>query len=54
MLDGTLGVEKQQRWAWNRPDAGGACVMYLPKRDLKDVLGYKEVHQSSRGTESPL
>jgi len=39
MLKGVLDEEKVRRWAWDRDDAGAACIMYLPARDLKDIDG---------------
>jgi sarcosine oxidase/L-pipecolate oxidase len=39
MMDGTLDDERVGRWAWNRrATEGGACVTYIPKRDLSDIL----------------
>jgi sarcosine oxidase/L-pipecolate oxidase len=43
MLQGTLDNEKVRRWAWDRENDGAACVMYIPKRDLKDIPGYDEL-----------
>ena len=43
MLLGSLDEERRQRWAWDRDNNGdGACDMYLPHRDLKDIDGYGE------------
>jgi sarcosine oxidase / L-pipecolate oxidase len=43
MLQGTLDDEKVRRWAWDRENTGAACVMYIPQRDLKDILGYNRL-----------
>jgi sarcosine oxidase/L-pipecolate oxidase len=43
MMEGTLDEEKASRWAWNRGTDGGACVTYIPKRDLKDILSAEEI-----------
>jgi sarcosine oxidase/L-pipecolate oxidase len=43
MLNRTLDEEKTKRWAWDRPDDGAACIMYIPTRDLKDITGYTEL-----------
>jgi sarcosine oxidase/L-pipecolate oxidase len=40
MLEGTLDEEKERRWAWDRSNDGGACSMYIPARDLKDIQTY--------------
>jgi sarcosine oxidase/L-pipecolate oxidase len=40
MLHGKLDEEMQRRWAWNRSNDGGACSMYIPVRDLKDIETY--------------
>jgi sarcosine oxidase / L-pipecolate oxidase len=39
-LHGTLDDEKVRRWAWDHENTGAASVMYIPQRDLKDLLGY--------------
>ncbi|KAK7413678.1 hypothetical protein QQX98_007460 [Neonectria punicea] len=36
MLKGELTPEEAEKWAWDRPDVGAACEMYIPKNDLKD------------------
>ena len=46
MIDGKLEDDKARRWAWDRGDEGAACVMYIPKRDLKDIEGYAELKGS--------
>ncbi|KAF1983281.1 sarcosine oxidase [Aulographum hederae CBS 113979] len=46
MLDGKLDETEARRWAWDRLDDGGACAMYLPSRDLKDIDGYTGMSQS--------
>ena len=44
MVLGTLDEEKQKRWAWDRENGGhGACDMYIPGRDLKDIEGYNDL-----------
>jgi len=43
MLIGVLDEEKVKRWAWDRDNSGeGACDVFLPGRDLKDVAGYQD------------
>lgn len=36
-IDGTMNEERRQKWAWDRPNLGAACVMYIPSRDLKMI-----------------
>lgn len=38
MLHGKLDEEQTRRWAWDRQTRGSACPMYIPTRDLKDLL----------------
>lgn len=40
MLQGRMDHEQLIRWAWDRKDDGAACEMYIPTRDLKDIVGY--------------
>ncbi len=40
MLQGTLSEGLAKRWAWDRPDDGGALKEYLPHGDAKEVPGY--------------
>jgi sarcosine oxidase / L-pipecolate oxidase len=40
-LAGTLDEEKSARWAWDREDSGGACIMYIPTRDVKNIGPFK-------------
>jgi sarcosine oxidase / L-pipecolate oxidase len=49
MMDGTLSPEKVRRWGWSgkHPAEGGACESYIPKRDMKDIIGTEKV--KSRG-----
>jgi sarcosine oxidase/L-pipecolate oxidase len=42
MLQGKLDSEKASRWAWDRPNNGGALPDYLPRRDLSEIQGYDE------------
>jgi sarcosine oxidase/L-pipecolate oxidase len=39
MLKGELTPEQAEKWAWNRPNQGAACEMYIPQKDLKDFAG---------------
>lgn len=41
MMTGTLDEEKARKWAWDRPNEGAACIMYLPSRDLKDIAPFE-------------
>lgn len=43
MLQGKLDPEHASRWAWDRSNDGGALPEYLPRRDLKDILGYEDM-----------
>jgi hypothetical protein len=47
MLDGLLDEVAARRWAWDRENDGAACVMYIPKRDLKDIEGYSDLMAES-------
>lgn len=40
-LLGELAQEKAAKWAWDRPDDGAACEMYIPSRDLKTIGPFK-------------
>lgn len=53
MLLGSLDEEKRKRWAWDR-DYGedGACEMYIPKRDLKDIKGWAQVQAAHEKAEA--
>ena len=42
MLEGKLDAEKASRWAWDRPNDGGALPAYVPRRDLKEIPGSGE------------
>ena len=39
MINEELPEEHRIRWAWNRTNEGAACVMYTPRRDIKDIDG---------------
>lgn len=43
MLEGKLDAEAAKRWAWDRVNEGGACPVYLPAWDLKDIPGYSDI-----------
>jgi len=43
MLEGKLDAEAAKRWAWDRVNEGGACSVYLPAWDLKDIPGYSDI-----------
>jgi hypothetical protein len=48
MLLGKLDEEKVRRWAWNRDNSGeGACDVFLPGRDLKDIDAYQDLEAVS-------
>ncbi|CAH0000687.1 unnamed protein product [Clonostachys byssicola] len=38
MLNNQLTPEEKDRWAWDRPNVGAACEMYIPQNDLKDFV----------------
>lgn len=38
MLDGTQDEEDAKRWAWDRPQVGGAHSGLVPDRELKDMM----------------
>ncbi len=40
-IEGTLEEGLARKWAWDRDNAGGACEMYIPSRDLKDIGPFK-------------
>jgi sarcosine oxidase/L-pipecolate oxidase len=40
MLHNKLDEKEKKRWGWNRSNNGGACKMYSPVRDLKDIESY--------------
>ena len=41
MMTGALDPEKSQRWAWDRPNLGAACIMYIPTRELREIGPFK-------------
>ena len=43
MLDGELTAEEEERWAWDRNIDGLPQNPLEPKRELRDILGAKEV-----------
>jgi len=45
MLDGSLDERKVAQWAWDRSNGGSNMAMFLPSRDLKDIMDYVESNE---------
>jgi sarcosine oxidase / L-pipecolate oxidase len=43
MIQGRLDEEIAGRWAWDRGRDGAANAVYIPMRDLKDIVGYSDL-----------